>query len=295
MDRVVIRGADGFVGYYVTRKFVEAGWDVQALIRSEPRRIKGLLDEDRIRTDSVLLGQADLAVDLGWTGASGDRRKDFDLQYCNARNNLLFLRYCKDNLNVKRYVSIGTIMERELEHAIHGPAAPDSAYTYAVGKQLAHNLCKLECVANGVEYVCPVITNAFGPMEYSPRLVNTTIRKLLSGVTPEFSSATQNYDFVYVEDVANAIFLAATKGVPMKEYVIGSDRPQPLKGFLEVLCNTVDPDIRPVFGNVPFTGVNMPLSAFDNSELRKDTGWKQAVPFEEAIRLTTDWIKQNDK
>ena len=42
----------------------------------------------------------------------------------------------------------------------------------------------------------------------------------------------QNYDFVYIDDVARAFRLIGEKGKPFHEYVIGSGNAKPLKNFL---------------------------------------------------------------
>jgi|GEM_PF-3053816 len=52
------------------------------------------------------------------------------------------------------------------------------------------------------------------------------------------------------------------------------------------------PDKEFVFGDVPFTGVNMPLSDFDCSITEKDTGFKATIPFGEGVKKTMDWIKE---
>lgn len=77
-----------------------------------------------------------------------------------------------------------------------------------------------------------MITNAYGVGEFSPRFVNTTLRKIIDGEPLRFTAATQNYDFVYVSDVAKAFYLVAKNGKPFREYMIGSGDAKPLKQFI---------------------------------------------------------------
>ena len=49
---------------------------------------------------------------------------------------------------------------------------------------------------------------------------------------PQFTAGTQNYDFVYIDDVARAFRLIGEKGKPFHEYLIGSSTARPLKEFL---------------------------------------------------------------
>ena len=47
-----------------------------------------------------------------------------------------------------------------------------------------------------IDLIWAKITNAYGVGELSPRLVNTTIRKVIHGQPPQFTFGTQNYDFI---------------------------------------------------------------------------------------------------
>lgn len=73
------------------------------------------------------------------------------------------------------------------------------------------------------------LINTYGEEENSPRLINTMIRKIFKGETPELSAGEQYYDFVHVCDVAKALCLIAEKGVDGTNYVIGSGNAKPLK------------------------------------------------------------------
>ena len=58
------------------------------------------------------------------------------------------------------------------------------------------------------------------------------------------------------------------------------------------LVAVVAPDAAPIFGDVPFTGVNMPLEAFDTTPIQEDCGFKTTVSFAEGTRRTMEWLKQ---
>ena len=136
-----------------------------------------------------------------------------------------------------------------------------------------------------------MITNAYGEGELSPRFVNTTIRKIINGEPLQFTAATQNYDFVHISDVARAFYLIAKNGKPFCEYIIGSGNAKPLKEFIIEMTSALDKNAVPIFGDVPFTGTNMPLSAFDTTDTEKDTGFKAEISFAEGAKRTMDWLK----
>ena len=55
----------------------------------------------------------------------------------------------------------------------------------------------------------------------------------------QFTSATQNYDFVCVTDVAKALYLITQKEKPFCEYIIGSGHARPLKEFMLEMQQTL--------------------------------------------------------
>lgn len=92
-------------------------------------------------------------------------------------------------------------------------------------------------------------------------------------------------------DVAQAFFDVACNGVPFKEYIIGSGNARPLKEFIIEMQQALAPDMSPQFGDVPFTGTNLPLSAFDTTDIEQDCGFKPKVGFAEGTRMTMEWLK----
>ena len=54
--------------------------------------------------------------------------------------------------------------------------------------------------------------------------------------------------------------------------------------------DSIAPDLEFVFGDVPFTGVDLPLSYFDCSKTELETGFRAQVSFAEGCRRTRDWI-----
>lgn len=217
-------------------------------------------------------------------------RADTALQLQNAQWTVDALRLAK-RLGCRRFVGAGSIMEHEtMAAAFTQGNQPGLGYIYGGGKLIAHIMCMSVAADIGIDLVWPEITNAYGAGEISPRLVNTTIRKCLQGESPRFTAGTQNYDFVYIDDVARAFYLIGEKGKPFHEYLIGSSHARPLKEFLLEMKEAIAPDLDFVFGDIPFTGTDLPLTAFDGRETEQDTGFRAEISFAEGTRRTRDWM-----
>ena len=301
MKNVIITGADGFVGRYTVKHFLNEGKTVLALYRGPSARrleehpnLKYMqcdISDTKDMLDGIEKGVYDTFIHFAWAGSAGDARFDYKLQMQNALNTVECMKAAKE-LGCARFVCAGSIMEYEVEATIHAQGSkPGMGYIYGMGKHIAHCMCKAVAVNSGIELVWSMITNTYGVGEFSPRFVNSTLRKIINGEPLQFTAATQNYDFVYVTDVAKAFYLVADKGKPYCEYMIGSGDAKPLKEFILEMVGACGPESTPLFGDVPFTGTNMPLDTFSIEKIKNDCGFIPEVSFAEGTKFTMDWLK----
>lgn len=301
MKNVIITGADGFVGSYTVQHFIDNGCKVLALdmgktphrlhVRKDLKYLQCDIANTKAMLEKIPHGIYDTFIHFAWAGSAGTARIDYNLQMQNALNTVECMKTAKE-LGCSRFVCAGSIMEYEVEAAIHSQGSlPGMGYIYGMGKHIAHCMCKSVAANIGIELLWPMITNAYGIGELSPRFVNTTLRKIINKEPLQFTAGTQNYDFVYVSDVAKAIYLVAINGKPFYEYMIGSGNAKPLREFIMDMVNSCDPECKPMFGDVPFTGTNIPLSTFDIADIKTDCGFEPDVSFADGTKMTMEWLK----
>ena len=300
MKNVIITGGNGFVGSNTVKYFLSKGINVLCIDISDESDIKAdnysYIKCDVFNREDLLnnipTGVYDTFIHFAWAGSAGQARVDYNLQMKNALMTVECMKVAKE-IGCTRFVCAGSIMEYEVEAAVHTQGShPGMGYIYGMGKHIAHSMCKSVAADIGIELVWPMITNAYGAGELSPRFVNTTIRKIINGEPLQFTAATQNYDFVYVTDVAKAFYLISKNGKPFCEYMIGSGNARPLKEFILEMQQALAPNAVPIFGDIPFTGTNMPLSTFSTENTEKDTGFKAEVRFAEGTRMTMEWLRE---
>lgn len=304
MKTAIVTGANGFVGGALVRELLHHDYTVLAVDLAGHR--ENLPDDDMVSFVPLELAQIeklvhkvpeqkyDVFFHLAWAGSAGPARADTALQLQNAQWTVEALRTAK-KLGCKRMLCAGSIMEHETMAAAYTQGnRPGPGYIYGGGKLIAHVMCMSVAAQLGIELVWPEITNAYGPGERSPRLINTTIQKCLRGEAPQFTAGTQNYDFVYIDDVARAFRLIGENGKPFHEYLIGSSSARSLRDFLLEMRAAIAPNLDFQFGSVPFTGVDLPLEAFDCSRTEVDTGFRAEVSFAEGCRRTMEWWKREE-
>lgn len=302
MKTAIVTGANGFVGGALTRELLANGYHVYALDREGCSNNLPLDNEacEFIPCDladmqslkaRIPAGAAEIMYHFAWVGSAGPMRADTKMQLQNAQWTVESMRVAKE-LGCRRFVCAGSIMEHETMAAAYTQGnKPGLGYIYGSGKLVAHTMCMSVAADIGIELVWPEITNAYGVGERSPRLVNTTIQKCIRGEAPQFTAGTQNYDFVYIDDVARAFRLIGENGKPFHEYLIGSSTARPLRQFLTEMQQAVAPELEFGFGDIPFTGIDLPLSQFDCSQTERDTGFRARISFGEGCKRTFDWWK----
>lgn len=299
--KAIVTGANGFVGSAVANMLAESCVDVLALDisfsnsrlskNSKISTIEMSVENISVLEEKVELGQYELFYHFAWVGSAGPLRSDEKVQTKNALTTVECLRTAA-KIGCKKFICAGSIMEYEVNHAIYEQnTKPSTAYIYGVGKVLAHELCKPIANELEIDLVWAYITNAYGVGEKSPRFINTTLRKIIKHELLEFTSGTQNYDFIYIDDVAKAFCLLGEKGIANKGYIIGSGNARPLREFIIEMCDANAGDNKPQFGNVPFTGINLPLEVFSTQEIFKDCHFKTAISFAEGTKRTIEWLK----
>lgn len=301
MKKALVTGANGFVGSALVRDLVANGVEVIALDRvgcnnNIPKGVR-FVPHELATSDKLPELIADRDIDVfyhfAWVGSAGPARADAVLQLNNAQWTIDCLRAAKA-MDCRKFVCAGSIMEHETIAAAYKQGnKPGPGYIYGSGKLVAHTMCMSVAADIGIDLCWAKITNAYGAGELSPRFVNTTIRKIINNEPLQFTSGTQNYDFVYIDDVARAFRLIGENGKPFCHYLIGSSNAKPLREFVLEIKAALAPEKEFVFGDVPFTGVNMPLSDFDCSITEQDTGFRAEIPFSEGVKRTMEWLKEH--
>lgn len=303
MKKAIVTGANGFVGTAVCKELADQGIEVIAIVRhpdeiiSSISEIQGIrivysdLSDFRRLSELITDRDVDVLYHFAWVGSAGPLRGDVDVQMKNVQYTCDTVKACAD-MGCKRFVFASSIMEYEIEATMATDTTPGINTLYCSAKVAADYMARTIAGSLNVEYIRAVISNIYGPGELSPRLVNTSIRKMLKGEHCAFSAGEQLYDFIYITDAAKTFVSIGNAGEPNRTYYIGSQKPKPLKEFLCELRDCVNPEIEIGLGEIPFNGVSLTYKEFDINAVKNDTGFVPVVSFTEGVKNTVKWIKE---
>lgn len=299
MERVIITGANGFIGKNLVSNLTERGIYVTALdiIFGDELNNNDLVTciDCKDKDINELLEQLkdvnyDCFFHLAWRATSGPDRADYKVQLDNAKLVCDYVVLCKE-IKCKRFIYASSINEMETyEYLQSDDIEPSGGYIYGTGKLAGHLIGETVAYQNEVEFIPVIITNIYGAGEKSARMVNTAIRKLLNKEHCSFTEGYQTYDFIYITDAINSVVEVALKGKAFNRYYIGSGKPKPLREFLLEMRDVVDPSAKLGLGDIPFKGVNLNYDQFKLKKVLEDTRYDNKVSFKEGIKLTMDYI-----
>lgn len=302
MKRVIVTGANGFVGRAVVRKLAEKGYYIYAVVRESCTDTAELKSIKNVEIVFLNMNHYDCLKNkipentftafyhFAWEGSAGAARGSEKVQLENVRNSCRAVRSA-GNMGVKRFIFASSIMEYEIIKLMGRRMSPPVSSQYCTAKIAADFMCRTIANDQGMEYVSGIISNIYGPGEKSQRLVNTSIKKLLNGERASFTPGEQLYDFIYITDAAELFALLAENGSSNGAYYIGSGKPKKLKEFLWELGEAVSSkdDIR--LGDLDFQGISLSYHEFDISAAARELGYQTKIDFKEGIKMTADWIR----
>ena len=186
---------------------------------------------------------------------------------------------------VRRFVYTSSMEEPDLDDPCPVPCSPYSAAKYAASAyaRMFHSLYQLPAVTLRTFMV-------YGPEQKDlTKLIPYVILSLLRGESPKLSSGDRLIDWIYVDDVIDAMIASAVaEGVEGKTIDVGSGEQISLRGIVEKLVPIVDTNISPEFGSVP-DRPNEQNRVAVTEHTESLIGWKPRVSLDEGLKRTVDW------
>lgn len=164
---------------------------------------------------------------------------------------------------------------------------------YGMAKLCAGQMTRVMCKRMGIKHIWCRILSTYGPYDGMQTMVMSGIRQMLAGEKPSYTKGEQLWDYLYCDDAANAFYLAAVEGKDGSVYCVGSGKTRSLKEYIFAIRDAVNPNQEVGIGEIPYFENQVMYLCADITALTEDTGFIPQYSFEQGIKETVEWYKQN--
>jgi len=301
--RCLVTGAAGHLGSFLTRRLLDEGFEVSALVRpqSDLWRLADVLERiNLIRAElsdigaaapAIARGRPEAVFHLAWQGVAGVFRNDPEQLTSNITGTLGLFEIAR-SAGCSLWVGMGSQAEYGAQGGILTEETPLNPQTaYGTAKLCAGLLTRKLCELAGVRYVWLRLLATYGPQDDEGHLIPSVIRSLLAGERPLLTSGEQRWDYLYVEDAAEAIYRVAVAANAGGVFNLSSGEAHTVRAIAERIRDLIDPAAGLGFGEIPAPPGQVTHLQADIGKLRAATAWAPQTSLDEGLRRTVEWSR----
>ncbi len=291
--KILIPGGTGFIGYHLIVYLVKKGWIVHSLSKFKPkktRRVKGakyiycdVRDKKKLR--SKLDKYYDYIVNLsGYVDHSNNR--SITKIHFNGCKNLIF-NYL--NNKPKKFIQIGSSIEYGKQRSPQRENKKNLQETYSTygnAKLLSSKFLLEQKKKNNFPITILRLYLVYGPKQDLNRLIPITIMNALKKVKFNCSAGKQLRDFIYIDDLVNAIVKTFKNKKSNGEIInVGSGNPISVKKLIIKICKLANGG-KPQFGKVSLRKDEISKLYPSLKKVKKILNWQAKVNLEKGLKKT---------
>jgi UDP-glucose 4-epimerase len=300
--RFLITGAAGFLGSALANRLVQEGHSVRGLddlstgdpsaLSPEVHFVRGdVNDRPKLWT---LLQEIDCVYHLA-AKVLVPESVLYPREYneVNVGGTVTLMEAMRD-VGVRRvvFISSGAIYGNQESQPVSEDAIPNPRSPYAVSKLAAEYYVKTIGRLWGIKTVCLRVFNAYGPGQHlppvhAPVLLNFLRQALQNGTLVIHGDGTQTRDYVYVDDVVQAMIAASTApGVDQMTINVGSGVETSVRDLVKVVISVTGSEPEVVYN--PRSDGGPARMCADLRQAASLLNYRPSISLESGLRLTLE-------
>ncbi|MBZ9635311.1 NAD-dependent 4,6-dehydratase LegB [Clostridium sp. FP1] len=313
--KVLVTGAEGFIGSHLTERLVELGADVTALAQYNSFNNWGWIDTfDKKTKDSIKVVTGDIREYDGMKRIVKGQEVVLHLAALIAipYSYLSPMAYVRTNIEGTTNV-LEACREYDVEKIVH----TSTSETYGTALyvpidekhpmqgQSPYSASKIGADKMAESYYksfnMPIATlrpfNTYGPRQSARAVIPTIISQILAGKTEiKLGSLTPTRDFNFVKDTAEAFIKVAESKKTIGEVInAGSNYEITIGDTVKKIISIIGKDVKILCDDERLRPENSEVNRLwaDNTKIKELTGWKPSYSIDKGLEETVEWIKNN--
>ncbi len=165
---------------------------------------------------------------------------------------------------------------------------------YSASKLGADRLAYSYFATYGLKVIITRSSNNFGPHQYPEKVIPLFVTNLLTGKkVPVYGTGKQIRDWLYVEDNCEGIKLCMEKGIPGEAYNIGGGNELQNIELTKMILKELSLKEDMIEYVEDRKGHDFRYS-LNCDKIKNELGWKPRFEFNNALKKTIDWYKENE-
>ena len=305
MKSYLVTGGCGFIGVNLVSRLAGRGARIRVLDdlslgrRDDIQRFDVDLHVGDIR-DAVALQEVCQGIDVVVHLAAHTRviesvsQPELNFQI-NAAGTLNVLQACRlAGVQKVIFASTGGAILGEQEPPVHEGMVPKPVSPYGAGKLAGEAYCSAFFGSFGLNTVALRFSNVYGPRSYHKGSVVAQYFKNLMKGEPLviYGDGQQTRDFIYVDDLVDAILLADEADTPGEVFQIASGRETSILDLLATMQQVL-PHLTFDIRHLPARAGEILRNYASIEKAHRMLGFEPKTPLDEGLRQTWDWFDSN--
>ena len=303
--RVLLTGATGMIGANLTRHLIDEGFHVYVMVRpnSNTVRLDPVLSSvevlhahiaDRVAVhEAVDASRPEIVFHLASTALNPPTTDPETHMQVNVIGTLHLLEALKD-FPESVVVFTGSSAASGGGAQVNESRPQEPGTLYGASKACASVLMQTYLRLHHMHTVELRLWTPYGPWEHPRRLIPHVILSAMSGHDVLLTRGDQQRDFVYMDDVVDALMQAATQ--PLSEgsvFNIGSGVGTPVREVVELTLNLMGNPVKPLLGALSTRPDEIMEMSADISAARNNLGWQPKTSLEEGLTKSIAWFTEH--
>ena len=302
MNKVIVIGANGFIGSHLCLHLAEHGFLVIALVQKgfpydslqgthNVTCIEFSFEELSSLNGNPIFEGATILYHLAWSGVSTTFKNEAMTQAQNILYSIKVMEFANTN-GIHRVIVPGSASEFACgQGVIDGHNIPAPSDLYSASKVATRYVCQTYARQHNIEFIWATITSIYGPGRNDNNLITYAINMLLDGKKPSFTGLEQQWDYLYIDDLISALHAIGEKGIDGKNYPVGSGEHRQMADYVNIIRDKINPSLPLGIGDLPYKNKTIDNQILDISTLKADTGFTPQFSFEQGIELSINYFK----